>query len=37
MAARRLADRNLVEIRQRGRAIDPASARGAIRLAPTRR
>ena len=33
MAARRLADRDLVEIRQRGRAIDAASARGAFRLA----
>lgn len=37
MAARRLAERGLIEVHQRGRAIDPSAARGAVRIAAARR
>ncbi len=36
-AARRLADRGLLEVTQRGQAVDPTSARGPIRLRRPRR
>lgn len=36
-AARRLVAREVVEIRQKGRAVDPSTAKGAIRIARGRR